>query len=235
MNFPTKPTGGKAYGSIPHIIGSRLGPGDYSIGENESRICTAKASRDYEVFCQTKVDGSCVAVYRSEDGELIPLIRAGYPALSSKHEQHHMFHDWVMRQKSRFDFLQPGERLAGEWLALAHGTLYDLTDREPFVPFDILSGTERKLFQEFLERVFPRFQLPDWTTGPVDPETAMQILDHYGAEEPEGVVYRVQRTKYGSSGPYTILAFVAKWVHANKVDGKYFDRDRWNYHHWSHI
>jgi len=37
-----KPLNQKAYGSIPHLPGSRLGPGDYSIGEGQARIATEK-------------------------------------------------------------------------------------------------------------------------------------------------------------------------------------------------
>lgn len=36
--LPTKPLGHKAYGSIPHLPTSRLGPGDHHVTEGQARI-----------------------------------------------------------------------------------------------------------------------------------------------------------------------------------------------------
>ena len=142
MSAPIKPLGGKAYGSIGHLPQSRLGPGDWHVHEGQARIATVKARDKHDrVFVQEKLDGSCVAVAKI-DGQLIPLGRAGYPAISSPYRQHVLFHDWAMARWDRFDsLLGEGERAVGEWLAQAHGTRYDLTGREPFVLFDI--GTAR--------------------------------------------------------------------------------------------
>ena len=49
-----------------------------------------------------------------------------------------MFAAWVEANAARFrDVLVDGERIAGEWLALAHGIRYELP-HEPFVVFDVL-------------------------------------------------------------------------------------------------
>ena len=37
-----KPLGGKSYGSVPHLIGSRRGPMDFGVNEGQQRICCEK-------------------------------------------------------------------------------------------------------------------------------------------------------------------------------------------------
>jgi hypothetical protein len=222
-----KPLGRKAYGSIGHIHGSRLGPADHHVHEGQSAMCTTKAPRDKRVWVQTKVDGSCVAV-ANIDGEAVALIRAGYLASSSPREQHQMFARWVAENDWRFlTVLDPGERLVGEWLAQAHGTLYDLTGREPFVAFDRMVEDKRLCVPDFLNRVGAHLVTPDTRPGPIEPTEAMAVLDSYGADDPEGIVYRVEGQKRGEWR----TDFLAKWVHAGKVDGKHFadDQEVWNW------
>src|SRR5690554_6471289 len=129
MNNSAKPLGHKAYGSIPHLPNSRLGPGDYSLNEGQARILTEKTrDRHDTVIVQEKLDGSNVAV-ANIDGQIVALTRAGYVATTSKFEQHHLFAHWVRERESLFaKLLKPGERLCGEWLAQAHGTRYDYLD-----------------------------------------------------------------------------------------------------------
>lgn len=226
---PEKPIGRPAYGSIGHIHGSRLGPGDHSVHEGQSAYCTTKAPRDKRVFVQTKLDGSCVSVAKLPEGALVTLQRKGYPCLSSPHEQHHMFDAWAKRHADRFDaLLEPGERVVGEWLAMAHGTRYDLSERDPFVAFDIMRLDKRVLTDDFYERVGDTFAVPDCIEGPAEPLVAIAVLDSYGSlDGPEGVVYRVE----GRKG----IDFLAKWVRPDKVDGKYFDEETWNwpYEKWA--
>ena len=140
----TKPLGRKAYGSIAHLPGSRMGPGDHACHPGQKVIATEKVRDRHDlVYVQEKLDGSCTAVAKVS-GEIIALGRAGWRADSSPYLQHVMFHDWVMANRSRFDaLLNEGERVVGEWLAQAHGTRYDLTGREPWVPFDIMRETDR--------------------------------------------------------------------------------------------
>src|SRR4051794_20850982 len=102
----TKPLGCKAYGSICHLPGSRLGPGDHKLDDGMTRILTEKARDRHDVIIvQEKLDGSNVAVAKLA-GQIIPIGRAGYPAVSSKYEQHRLFHDWVMRRPQRFEWLE---------------------------------------------------------------------------------------------------------------------------------
>ena len=64
-NKTTKPLGAKAYGSICHLPGSRLGPGDHKLNEGQARILTQKVRDKHDViFIQEKLDGSNVCVAR---------------------------------------------------------------------------------------------------------------------------------------------------------------------------
>jgi len=94
-NTKFKPLGIRAYGHIPHLPGSRLGPGDHKVHEGQARIATEKArDRHDRIIVQEKLDGSCVSVAKI-NGEIVPLGRAGYRAVSSPYEMHIRFATWV--------------------------------------------------------------------------------------------------------------------------------------------
>jgi hypothetical protein len=237
---PDKPLGIKAYGSIAHLPGSRLGPGDHRCHEGQARIATEKPrDRHDRVIVTEKLDGSNVAVAKI-DGEIVPLIRAGYRARDGRFEQHLLFHDWAMANAARFEALQEdGERAIGEWLAQAHGTRYDLCWRageaglpdEPFVLFDIMRGHERLPWDEITRRVAeagavagPPFALPLVLSDgpPMSIEAAMAALSvahgayfgGYGAlDAVEGAVWRVERRG--------AVDFLVKYVRHDKQDGNY--------------
>jgi len=63
------------------------------------RVVLTEKPRDRHdvIIVQEKLDGSNVAIAKV-DGQLIPIGRAGYPAVSSKYEQHRLFHNWAMSQ-----------------------------------------------------------------------------------------------------------------------------------------
>jgi hypothetical protein len=170
------------------------------------------------VIVQEKLDGSCVAVARI-DGVLHPLGRAGWPAVSSRFEQHRLFDQWVWAHQERFlAVLRDGERIVGEWMAQAHGTLYDFsTGKEPYAAFDIMIGENRLPYAQFMERVYGILDTPTLLHigAPMSVERAMELHaeKHRGCDEPEGVVFRVERKGE--------VDFLAKWVRPDKVDGKY--------------
>lgn len=227
-----KPLGQKAYGSIPHLPGSRLGPGDYCIHEGQARIATEKARDRHDVIIvQEKLDGSNVAVAKIND-EIIALTRAGYTAQSSPHIQHHFFVQWVKKNEQRFKWLlQNGERVCGEWLAMAHGTRYDLF-HEPFVVFDIMLGKARFSYSTFYDRVKQYdFVTPNLIHhgGPCSIEKAMDALkdggDHGAVDEVEGAIWRIERRG--------VVDFLTKFVKHNKQDGAYFAEVNNGMHTWN--
>lgn len=216
---PKKPLGHKAYGHIPHFIGSRMTPADKHCEPGQQDIMTKKArDRKDLIIVQEKLDGSNCSVAKV-NGRIIALGRAGYLAHTSNYEQHRLFSKWVAKQENRFDqLLNEGERLVGEWLIQAHGTRYDLP-HEPFVPFDIMSLHERTLYHDFLIRVLSLgFTVPKLIHigQPFKLEQAIKAIKtsgHGAIDETEGIVYRCEREGR--------VDFLCKWVRPDKVDGKF--------------
>jgi hypothetical protein len=225
-----KPLGRKNYGHIPHLPGSRLGPGDHQCNEGQARIATEKTrDKNDEVFVQEKLDGSNVGVARIGD-TIHPLGRAGYLAASSPYQQHRHFGHWAYTNLERFmAVLREGERLVGEWLMQAHGTRYNL-QHEPFVAFDLMVEDERRPYYEFARRVaIGEFVTPALLHcgGALSIDEAMNRLDVYGfhsAIDPvEGAVWRVERDKpTGKKGEKKrVVDFLVKFVRPDKIDGSY--------------
>lgn len=222
MEKPQKPLGRKAYGSIAHLPNSRMGPSDSHCHEGQARICMEKARDKYDrVIVTEKLDGSNVAVARV-GGELFPLGRSGYPAITSPHEQHIMFHNWALERKDVFmSMLDDGCAIHGEWLAQAHGTIYNLY-HAPFVAFDLTVDGKRTVYDE----LYARCQKHDIVTprvisdgGPCGMETVLPAIEYSGhgvsdQDSVEGAVWRVERKG--------VVDFLAKWVRSDKIDGKYF-------------
>jgi len=225
--FEGKPLGGRAYGHIPHLPGSRLGLGDHKCHEGQAKIATVKTrGKNERVIVQEKLDGSCVAVAKI-DSKLAALTRAGYLATTSPYEMHHVFARWCMDQTERFDgVLNDGERIVGEWLYQAHGTRYNLP-HGPFVAFDIMRKKRRLPFDEFMARVGDVFVTPHvlHIGGAFSIEDALDALGDYGfhgaIDGPEGAVWRVEKMR---DGKWT-FNFIVKYVRPDKVDGVYLKCD----------
>lgn len=219
MSTPVKPLSAKAYGHIPHLPGSRVGPGDHHCHKGQAAIATTKARDEYDsISVSVKLDGSCMSVARIH-GAIVPLGRAGWEASTSAYEQHHMFSEWVMSNQSRFmDTLADGQRFVGEWLAQAHGTRYELI-HDPFVVFDVMVGPNRIPVVE-MRRLAEMADLPTPRVisegSPFSLESAIEAIKipSHGEMDPvEGAVWRVER-----KGQFD---FICKWVRPDKIDGKY--------------
>lgn len=237
-----KPLGVKNYGSIPHLPGSRLGSGDHHCEVGQANIATVKTrDKNDEVIVQEKLDGSNVGIAKV-NGEILALGRSGYLASSSPYEQHHLFAEWVEGIDYVFkEVLTEGERLVGEWMALAHGTKYKF-DIEPFVAFDIMRGSERLPYDAFFSRTRFAFQsakiLHRGEAFSID--DAVKALGKHGfhgaLETPEGAIWRVERNRpTGERGQKKrVVDFLVKYVRPDKVDGKYFpsisgESEVWNW------
>lgn len=217
MNTKEKPLGQRSYGHIPHLPGSRMGPADKTCHEGQARIATEKARNKHDVvIIQEKLDGSNVCVARV-NGSLVALGRAGYLASTSEYAMHQKFAEWVNRNISRFEFLEEGERLCGEWLIQAHGTRYDLP-HEPFVAFDILRNPHKRVsYDEFRSRVKDFVQprlISHGAPHSIDFVIAALEPSGHGAIDPvEGAVWRVEHRG--------AVDFLVKYVRPDKTDGKY--------------
>lgn len=229
---PNKPLGGKNYGSIAHLPGSRMGPADHHCHVGQDRICTVQVRDKHDaVIVQEKLDGSNVGVAKV-NGEIVALTRAGYLASTSPYSQHHQFSEWVRFNQRRFDrLLMDGERIAGEWLLQAHGTRYVL-EHEPFVAFDLMRGSKRTPWGTFCDRVGGHLVTPATVHvgGACSIADAMTLLGEFGkhgAIDPiEGAMWRVERNELipGGSGNRSIVVdFLAKYVRPDKADGCYLE------------
>ncbi|MFO0734890.1 MAG: RNA ligase family protein [Labilithrix sp.] len=218
----------RIYPSIPHLPGSRCAS-DRTVPLAIARRCTEPgfALDGAEVIVQEKLDGSCVAVAR-RDGELLALGREGRPCAESGNEARRWFAAWVAEHRTRFDFVREGEVLAGEWLALVHGTRYAL-DHEPFVPFDLIAGAKTGAgagagagARATVDTVAARLSGSGLSMprvvhrgAPISIADAVEKLGarglHGAIDPPEGLVYRVER---GGE-----VIHIAKWVRPEKRDG----------------
>lgn len=214
-----KPIGIKNYGTIPHLEGSRVTPADKHCHEGQTRIATAKArDRHDDVILTEKLDGSNVGVVLL-NGDIIPITRAGYRADTSPYEQHWHYADWVKTNESRFRYvLEEGERVCGEWLMQAHGTLYKL-HHEPFAIFDLMKAHKRMPYDDMLRRIARGcFTTPKLLHRgpPVNIPRALELLGEYGshgADRAEGCVWKIQRRGE--------VDFLVKFIHPDKTDGVY--------------
>ena len=218
---PQKLLGGKGYGSIGHLAGSRLGPSDSTIHEGQERILTTKARDKHDrIIVTEKLDGSCVGVANIE-GTIVAIGRAGFPAADSPHAHIRQFAEWVEwnRPRGRWSRLEPGTRLMGEWCTMAHGTMYRPM-QTPFVPFDLMVGKKRLLIGDMRTLAHKLDLLPTMVLhsgGPISVEAVMAKLGEHGfhgAIDPaEGAVWRVER-----KGEFD---FIGKFVRDTHVAGKY--------------
>lgn len=211
----TKPLGRRAYGSIGHLPGSRLGPGDHHVPQGQADICCKQARSGDLIVVEEKLDGSCCAVARVGHN-ILALTRAGYLASTSPHEQHWLFAAWVLDNHHTFvAMLNDGERVVGEWIAQAHGTDYDCD--QPFWVFDLIdAGNNRVCRQEFHDRVYEVATPHEVHRGgavPVDAAWHLLLAEEHAPASylREGLVYRVERKGR--------VEFMAKWVHPRKIDG----------------
>lgn len=181
------------------------------------------------VIVQEKLDGSNVGVAKV-NGRICPLTRSGYLANTSPYRQHHVFYAWVMANQELFDdVLKEGERMCAEWMLMAHGTKYMIVEeRDLFRPFDIMHGNTRLIYSAFINRLAARFYVPHMLSHgePCSVEVALDRLNEQGSptrcpDEPEGVVYRVERLGR--------VDFLAKFVQPDHVAGRYFETEEWNY------
>jgi len=213
------------YSSIPHLPGSRLGKTDKYITEGQAKIATIKARPHDIVVVTEKLDGACVGCTKI-DGTLVPLTRSGRRCTESTMVHHLLFADWVYQHQNRFNrLLQEGERVVGEWLALAHGMRYfpeRVLGWEPFVALDIFTPDNQPLvYSKFLDRVKTVFHTPPLVSNryPCSIEQAQTLHPDsgYGGEFVEGYVWRVERNNYYYKGEG--LDYRCKWVNSDFQPG----------------
>lgn len=217
-----KPLEIKNYGSIPHLHNSKLGEGDYYISEGQERILTIKARDKHDtIFAYEKYDGSNVGVAKYEN-KIFALTRSGYEASTSPYKQHHYFANWVKNRELLFaDMLQNGERITGEWLLQAHGLKYKI-ESDPILFFDYFTQKNERLLQTDLRQITGKYGLNmPRLLSEGEPKKVSELLPilnlktkgFESEENPEGMVYRVERKGK--------VDFLAKWVRSDFQTGVY--------------
>lgn len=218
-----KPLGRKNYGSIGHLPDSRMGPSDHKMPEGQAKIATEKARDKHDVIIvQEKLDGSNVGVALLNN-KIYALTRSGYEAHTSPYTMHHGFDLWVKNNEERFrSVLSDGDRICGEWLSVAHGTMYKL-QHEPFVAFDLIDkNNKRFIYKRFSQIVEGTFVIPYLVSvgPPVSILNALDSLGEFGKhgalEKIEGAVWRIERKG--------CVDFLCKYVRPDKIDGKYLSK-----------
>lgn len=210
-----KPLGRKAYGSIPHLSGSRFGPKDYRASPGHEDILTLRARKGDEIVVEEKLDGSCCAV-ANIDGAVVPLIRAGYRADASSYRQHHLFAAWVYARQDAFGTALGGrELLAGEWLLQAHGAFAPVEDEALlFRPFDAFDMKGRRRGRDALEAVCRAVGIEPVPLLHRGEAISVHMVLPRLAPGSEGAVWRCENRRWG-------VEFLAKFVRPGKVDGLY--------------
>lgn len=204
------------YPKIPHLPGSRTGPSDTHVPEARARAYTERAREGLVVTVEEKLDGTSVVVARAS--EAVAYGRDGRRAEASRNLGRRLFARWVRENESRFmELLGEGERIAGEWLAIAHGTRYALS-HEPFVPFDLFLADGARVSRPVLAQrcgqvglVVPYLVHSGAALAIAEADRRLGPRGHHGADVAEGLVYREETRDLCRS--------IAKVVRATKVDG----------------
>ena len=228
-----KVLGRKAYGSIPHLKGSRTGTGEHIINPGQQRMCEFSLSnRALNVTVEEKLDGSCLAVAKTSNG-VVGVGRAGYLVTDSPYPAIRLFDQWLDMYRAEFDrVLKVGQRVVGEWMVQAVGTKYNMPHL-PFVPFDVMEEDVRYPVEKrndiFID-LMARMNGLKWPHAYAEKPTEISVIKdaihivradgksvcpHGARESCEGAVWRVE-TKRGE------VLLLAKYVVENKVDGQYF-------------
>jgi len=231
--FPEKVLPYKTYNKIGHLSKSRLGEGDHFIDEKtESQLTKQLTDPVAVIYVEEKLDGSNVCVVRWK-GELRCLTRSGYDCEKSTQEQHRMFARWVHHRRDLFGILlsEEEDRVVGEWLALAHGTKYQIdSGYNVFIAFDLYKKEhEMRYFDRIKSFASVGLAMPRLlhVGGACTTNRAIKLLEEPSCHKPEdaeGVIYRMERPGK--------IALKAKLVKKNKVDGKYLidGQEIWNWH-----
>jgi RNA ligase len=209
----------KLYPKIPHLPGSRTGIRDRHCGVALAKRLLEESQPGDTVIVQEKLDGSNVIVSKFE-GQLVALGRDGQPCDKSRNTNRRAFAVWLEENRDRFGWLQNFERLACEWLPVAHSTRYHLP-HEPIVALDFFdaAGTRANL-KEFQSKIADSsLAIPHvlHVGNAISLEAALEKLGRHGfhgaLNESEGLVYRLERENKS--------LMLAKYVRYGKIDGLY--------------
>ena len=128
----------KKYPRTPHLVGSRLQPGD----EDLSQI-PFSCIKGRHLVVEEKVDGANTAISFSEAGELLLQSRGHYLTGGYRERHYNLLKQWAnIHQDALFDVLGTRYIMYGEWLYAKHTVYYDRLPHY-FLEFDIFDRQEQ--------------------------------------------------------------------------------------------
>ena len=125
------------YPRTPHLVGSRLQPGD----EDLSQVPFSSIMGRHLVV-EEKVDGANTAMSFAEDGTLLLQSRRHYLTGGYRERHYNLFKQWaVIHRDGLYSVLGSRYILYGEWLYAKHTVYYDRLPHY-FLEFDVLDRQE---------------------------------------------------------------------------------------------
>ena len=125
------------YPRTPHLVGSRLQPGD----EDLSQIPFSSIAGRHLVV-EEKVDGANTATSFGEDGTLLLQSRGHYLTGGHRERHYNLFKQWAaIHRDALYGVLGSRYILYGEWLYAKHTVYYDRLPHY-FLEFDVLDRQE---------------------------------------------------------------------------------------------
>lgn len=187
------------YDRIPHIPGSSTRKTDLTVeAKVHHRLFENPLPGDL-IIVQEKLDGVCVGVRKVSNDWTLCLDRDERPIDSEASKELRIFTKWVQRRNQKFlKLLQIQETAIGEWLALRHGTAYNLR-HAPFVLLEIEKGGSFISYEELKERAKEaELPLPQEIMVKQQPVTLNQGLasqrkyNWHRASNREGLVWKLE-------------------------------------------
>ncbi|MCL2849991.1 MAG: RNA ligase family protein [Micrococcales bacterium] len=128
------------YPRTPHLVGSRLQPGD----EDLSQVPYATLAGQH-IVVEEKLDGANAGVSFGDDAQLLVQSRGHYLAGGAREKHFNLLRSWAAaHENALFDVLGDRYIMYGEWLYAKHTVFYDQLPHY-FAEFDLFD-TERGVF-----------------------------------------------------------------------------------------
>ena len=126
-------TGLIKYPRTPHLMGSRLQPGDEDLSQIPFSVIAGR-----HLVVEEKCDGANSAISFSADGEVLLQSRGHYLTGGYRERHYNFLKQWAgVHREAFYDVLGTRYIMYGEWMYAKHSVFYDMLPHY-FLEFDIL-------------------------------------------------------------------------------------------------